>query len=60
MPPQNRQAGTDRFPIPMYSGERKSLSRFLKLFYTWALSQESEDALSYSRLVIMTSKKSRS
>ena len=32
--PQNQQAGTDRFPIPMYSGERSSLSRFLKLFYT--------------------------
>ena len=60
MPPQNQQAGTDRFPIPMYSGERNSLSRFLKLFYTWALSHKSEDALSYSRPVIMTSKRSRS
>ena len=59
MPPQNQQAGTDRFPIPMYSGERNSLPRFLKLFYTWALSHKSEDALSYSRPVIMTSKKSR-
>ena len=34
LPPQNQQTGTDRFPIPMYSGERSSLSRFLKLFYT--------------------------
>ena len=25
LPPQNQQAGTDRFPIPMYSGERSSL-----------------------------------
>ena len=58
LPPQNQQAGTDRFPIPMYSGERNSLSRFLKLFYTWALSHKSEDALSYIRPVIMTSKKS--
>ena len=58
MPPQNQQAGT--FPIPMYSGERNSLPRFLKLFYSWALSHRSEDALSYSRPVIMTSKKSRS
>ena len=24
-PQQNQQAGTDRFPIPMYSGERNSL-----------------------------------
>ena len=48
LPPLNQQVGTDRFPIPMYSGERGSLSRFLKLFYTWALSHESEDALSYS------------
>ena len=32
MPPQNQQAGT--FPIPMYSGERNSLPRFLKLFYS--------------------------
>ena len=58
MPPQNQQAGT--FPIPMYSGERNSLPRFLKLFYSWALSHRSEDALSYSRPVIVTSKKSRS
>ena len=58
MPPQNQQAGT--FPIPMYSGERNSLPRFLKLFYSWALSHRSEDALSYSRPVIMTSKESRS
>ena len=46
-------------PILMCSGERISLSRFLKLFYTWALSHKSEDALSYSRPVIMTAKKSR-
>ena len=58
MPPQNQQTGT--FPIPMYSGERNSLPRFLKLFYSWALSHRSEDASSYSRPVIMTSKKSRS
>ena len=60
LPPQNQQAGSDRFPIPMYSGECNSLSRFLKLFYTWALSHKSEDTLSYSRPVVMTSKKSRS
>ena len=29
LPPQNQQAGTDSFPISMYSGERNSLSRFL-------------------------------
>ena len=58
MPPQNQQAGT--FPIPTYSGEHNSLPRFLKLFYLWALSHRSEDALSYSRPVIMTPKKSRS
>ena len=38
MPPQNQQAGTGRFPIPIYSGKRNSLPRFLKFFYTWALS----------------------
>ena len=32
LPSQNQQAGT--FPIPMYSGERSSLSRFLKQFHT--------------------------
>ena len=37
-PSQNQQAGT--FPIPMYSGDRNSLSRFLKHFYTWALSSQ--------------------
>ena len=55
---QNQQAGT--FPIPMYSGERSSLSRFLKQFHTrWALSSQSEDALSNSRPVILTGDKSR-
>ena len=58
--PLNQQAENDRFPIPIYSsGERSTLSRFLKLFYTWALSHKSEDALNYSRSVIMTTKKSR-
>ena len=60
LPPQNQQAGTDRFPIPIYSGERSTLSRFLNLFFTWALSHKSEDALSYSLPIIMTTKKSRS
>ena len=54
---QNQQAET--FPIPMYSGERSSLSRFLKQFHTWALSSRSEDALSNSRPVILTGDKSR-
>ena len=53
LPPQNQQAGTDRFPIPMYSGERNSLSRFLEHFYTWALSSQSEDALNHGRPIIM-------
>ena len=57
LPSQNQQAGT--FPIPMYSGERSSLSRFLKQFRTWALSSRSEDALSNSRPVILTGDKSR-
>ena len=57
LPSQNQQAGT--FPIPMYSGERNSLSRFLKHFYTLALSSRSEDALSHSCPVIMTGDKSR-
>ena len=34
LPSQKQQAGTERFPIPMFSGERNSLSRFLKHFYT--------------------------
>ena len=58
LPSQNQQTGT--FPIPMYSEERNSLPQFLKLFYSWALPHRSEDALSYSRPVIMTSKKSQS
>ncbi|CAN0263617.1 unnamed protein product, partial [Ascophyllum nodosum] len=57
LPPPNQQAGT--FPIPMYSGERSSLSRFLKQFHKWALSSRSEDALSNSRPVILTGDKSR-
>ena len=57
LPSQNHQAGT--FPIPMYSGERSSLSRFLKQFHTWALSSRSEDALSNSRPVILAGDESR-
>ena len=57
LPPPNQQAGT--FPIPMYSGDRSSLSRFLKQFHTWGLSSRSEDALSHSRPVILTGDKSR-
>ena len=59
LPSQNQHAGNYRFPIPIYSGERSILSRFLKLFYTWALSHKSEDALNYCRPVIMTTKKFR-
>ena len=54
-----QQAGTGTF-IPTYSGERSSLSRFLKRFHAWALSHNAEDALSYSRPIIMTSMNSRS
>ena len=43
----------------MYSGDRSSLSRFLKLFNTWALSSQSEDALNHSRPIIMTGDNSR-
>ena len=43
----------------MYSGERNSLSRVLKHFYTWALSSQSEDALNHGRPIIMTGDKSR-
>ena len=57
LPPPNQQAGA--FPIPMYSGERSSLSRFLKQFHAWTLSSRSEDALSNSRPVILTGDKSR-
>ena len=59
LPPQNQQAGTVRFPIPTYSGERSTLSRFLKHFYTWALTSQSEDALKQSRPIIMTGDSSR-
>ena len=57
LPPPNQQAGT--LPIPMYSGERSSLSTFLKQFHTWALSSRSEDTLTNSRPVILTGDKSR-
>ena len=36
-----------------------SLSRFLKHFYTWALSSQSEDALNHDRPIIMAEDKSR-
>ena len=59
LPTQNQQAGTDRFAIPMYFGERNSLSRFLKHLYTWAPSSQSEGALNHGRPIIMTGDSSR-
>ena len=58
-PPLNQQAGNDRFPIPVCSGERSTLSRFPKLFYAWALSNKSEDVLNHIRPVAMITTKSR-
>ena len=48
-PPLNQQAGIDRFPIPIYSRERITLSRFLK----------SENALNHSRPIIRTGNNTR-
>ena len=59
LPPQSQQVGTVRFPIPTYSGKRSTPYRFLKHFYTWALSSQSEDALKHSRPIIMTGDSSR-
>ena len=58
-PPLNQQARNDRFPISIYSGERSTLSRFLKLSYTWGLSSQSEDALHHSRPITITGDNSR-
>ena len=55
----NQQAGNDRLPILIHSGERSTLPRFLQLFYTRALSSQSEDALNHSRPIIMTGDNSR-
>ena len=49
----------DRFTIPIYSGERSTLPRFLKNFYTWALSSQSKNALNHIRPIIMTGDNSR-
>ena len=58
-PPLNEQAENDRFTIPIYSGERSTLPRFLKNFYTWALSSQSKNALNHIRPIIMTGDNSR-
>ena len=55
----SEQAGGERLPIPMYSGDRSTLPRFLNVFFTWAISQKSEEALTHSVPVLMTGKKSR-
>ena len=55
----SEQAGGERLPIPMYSGDRSTLPRFLNVFFTWAISQKSEEALTHSVSVLMTGKKSR-
>ena len=34
-----------RAPVPVYSGERSTLSIFVKLFQTWALTHDAEDTL---------------
>ena len=40
----SEEAGGERFPIPIYSGDRSTLPRFLNVFFTWAVSQQSEEA----------------
>ena len=57
--PLNQQAGNDRFPIPIYSGERSTLPRLLKPFYIWALLSQSEDTLNHICPIIMTGDNSR-
>lgn len=40
-------AKQDRYPIPMYSGDMKTLPEFQRLLFFWALSRQPEDALKH-------------
>ena len=40
-----RPAEGSRAPVPVYSGDRSTLSNFLKLFQTWTLLHEAGNAL---------------
>ena len=44
-PTLSRVLGGSRAPVPVYSGDRSTLSNFLKLFQTWTLSHEAGNVL---------------
>ena len=44
-PPSHGPAEDSRVPMPVYSGDRSTLSNFLKLFQTWTLLHEAVNAL---------------
>ena len=43
----------------MYSGDRRALPNFINRFFSWAVTQRVEQALTYQVPVLMTTKKSR-
>ena len=55
----SQQVERERNPIPMYSGDRRDLSNFINRFFSWAVTQQVEEALTYETPVILTTKKSR-
>jgi len=57
--PSQQQAERERTPIPMYSGDRRDLPNFINRFFSWTVTQQVEQALTYEIPVLMTTKKSR-
>lgn len=43
----------------MYPGDRRDLQNFINRFFSWAVTHQVEEALTYETPVLMTTKKSR-
>ena len=56
--PSPQQVDRERNPIPMYSGDRWDLPTFINLF-SWTVTHQVEEALTYEIPVMMTTTKSR-
>ena len=52
----SRQVERERNPIPMYSGDRRDLTNFINRYFSWTVTQQVEEALTYEIPIILTTR----
>lgn len=57
--PSLQQVEQERYPIPVYCGDRKTQTRLLSLFFFWARWYQCEEAVRYHTPTPITTKRSR-